>query len=172
MKVILYMAVTVNGMIAKENDDTSFVSDIRWEDFENIVRKAGNMIIGRRAYDVMKKNGELKSLGKIKVFVLTHDIYIKDDNPNIIFTDKEPKALIESIQDEGFDEILITGGGNLNALFMKENLIDEIILDVEPKALGKGIKIFEDEDFETDLEIMEFKSFSPNGIQLHYKIKK
>lgn len=27
MKVILYMAITVNGMIAKEDDDTSFVSE-------------------------------------------------------------------------------------------------------------------------------------------------
>lgn len=30
MKAILYMAMTANGMIAKENDDTSFVTDIEW----------------------------------------------------------------------------------------------------------------------------------------------
>lgn len=164
--------MTANGMIAKENDDTSWVSDIEWENFKSIVKKAGNIIIGRRTYDVMKKNGEFDVLGNIKVFVLTHDIYVKDENPNIFFTDEHPKELIETLQYEGFEEVLITGGGNLNSLFMKEGLIDEIFLDVEPKVFGQGIKLFSDEEFEADLELIDVKEFSPNEVQLHYKVKK
>ncbi len=46
MKVILYMAVTPNGMIAKKNDDTSWVSEIEWKNFSSMIKKYGNMIIG------------------------------------------------------------------------------------------------------------------------------
>jgi len=166
------MAMNANGMIAKENDDTSWVSDTEWEGFKEFVKRAGNIVIGRRTYEVMKRGGEFNVLGDIKVFVLTHDFYIGDDNPNIIFTDQHPRDLVESIQNQGFSEILITGGGNLNALFMKEGLVDEIYLDIEPKVFGKGIKLFADEDFEADLELIDIKKFSPNEIQLHYKVKK
>ena len=55
---------------------------------------------------------------------------------------------------------------------MKENLIDEIFLDVEPKIFGRGIKLFSDNDFEFELELIDIKKFSQNELQIHYKVKK
>lgn len=49
MKVILYMATTINGLIAKENDNVSWVSETEWESFSGMIKKTGNMIIGRSA---------------------------------------------------------------------------------------------------------------------------
>lgn len=55
---------------------------------------------------------------------------------------------------------------------MKEGLVDEIYLDIEPIVLGKGIQLFEDADFESKLELLETRKFSNNEIQLHYKVLK
>lgn len=55
---------------------------------------------------------------------------------------------------------------------MKEDLIDEIYLDVEPLVFGKGIPIFREADFEYELELMEIKKLNKNTIQLHYRVKK
>ena len=71
-----------------------------------------------------------------------------------------------------FETVIIAGGGILNSSFLKEGLIDELYLDIEPIAFGKGINVFENEDFEANLELLETKQLSPNEIQLHYKVIK
>lgn len=57
MKTILYMAMTVNGKIAGKDDDTSWTSKEDWGGFSEMCRKVGNAIIGRRTYDMVKKEG-------------------------------------------------------------------------------------------------------------------
>lgn len=60
MKTILYMSITANGMIAKDDDSTSWVSPTEWKSFSSMIQKTGNMIIGRRTYEVMlNKNSKL-----------------------------------------------------------------------------------------------------------------
>lgn len=38
MNVILYLAMTANGLIAKEEDDTSWVSKVEWKSFSGIIK--------------------------------------------------------------------------------------------------------------------------------------
>ena len=172
MKVILYLAITANGYIAKEDDDTSWVSDVEWESFRSMVKRAGNMIIGRRTYEIMRQNDDFSQIGDVKVIVMTRNESLKSDNPNIICTGKSLKEVLDQLKEQGFSEALVAGGGKCNASFMKEGLVDEIYLDVEPILFGKGIKLFADEDFEANLELIEVKNLSANEVQLHYKVKK
>jgi dihydrofolate reductase len=172
MKVILYMATTVNGFIARENDDTGFVSESEWGRFRALANRTGNMIIGRRTHDLMKRNDEFSGLENIKVIVLTRNTSLKSDNPNIVFASQQPKEVLKQLEEQGFREAVVAGGGKLNASFMKEGLIDEIYLDVEPTLLGRGIKLFSDEDFEAKLELVEVKNLSSNETQLHYRVNK
>ena len=46
MKVILYMAISANGYIAKLNHDTPW-SDEELQSYSEKVKEAGNLIIGR-----------------------------------------------------------------------------------------------------------------------------
>ena len=66
MKVILYMAISTNGYIAKENDDTSWISTEEWNSYAAIIRKSGCLIVGHRTYDILTKQPEFAELGKIK----------------------------------------------------------------------------------------------------------
>lgn len=173
MKVILYMAITVNGFIAKENDDTSFVSEIEWESFSSMIKRTGNMIIGRRTYEVMLQNNEFEKskLDKIKTVVVTNSS-LNIHNKDVIFLAHSPKEALNILQKKGFKKILVCGGGKLNAGFMQENLVDEIYLDVESLVLGKGIKLFADADFEASMKLTSIRKLSKNEIQLHYKVSK
>jgi len=59
----------------------------------------------------------------------------------------------------------------LNSAFMKAGLVDEIVINIEPYVLGRGIKIFSEETFENKLQLIKVTKL--NGIvQLHYKIEK
>ena len=167
MKVILYMAITANGMIARKDDSVSW-SDLEWKSFSSTVNKIGNLIIGRRTYDLMKSGNEFSKFKKVKIVVVTNS---KISGKKISVA-KSPKEALKVLEKLKFNEILVAGGGRLNSSFMKQSLIDEIYLDVEPLILGKGIKLFADEDFEAKLELIETKMLSKNEIQLYYKVKK
>lgn len=168
MKVILYMATTVNGYIAKENDDTPW-SDAVWDSYYKIAKQFKAIILGRRTYEIMKEANEFEKIGNPFTVVVTNEDFAH--NSSFVIA-KSPKEALKILKGKNFAKVLIGGGGRLNASFMKENLIDEIILDIEPLVFGKGIKLFSDEDFEAKLELIETKSLSKNTIQLHYRILK
>jgi dihydrofolate reductase len=171
MKIILYMATTINGFVAKENDDTSWVTETEWASFRSVIKRVGNLIIGSRTYEIMQKGGEFKDLEKIKVVAVASGKNFEADNPSHSVV-HSPNEAIEFLEQEGFNEALVAGGGMLNGSFMTENLIDEIYIDVEPMVLGKGIKLFDEKDFERRLELIETKKLSENEIQLHYRVLK
>lgn len=156
MKVILYMAMTINGFIAKENDDTSFASEIEWESFRKMIKNIGNMIIGSRTYKILRDDGEFKNLDNVRIIVVSNDINLKTiaDNHSVA---KSPKDALVILKKEKFDKALVAGGGGLNASFMAENLVDEIYLDVEPIIFGKGIRLFRENMFEAKLKLLETK---------------
>ncbi len=172
MKTILSMAMTLNGKIADPDDDTSWVSKDDWDGFRAMCRKVGNAIIGRKTYDVVKKEGT--QLGDILTVVLTHDAkLLTKKSTHTIFTDKSPKGVIAMLAEKGYKEALVCGGGILNSAFLKEGLIDEMYIDIEPLILGRGIPLFADVDVSPRLELLGVKTLTNRQtIQLHYKIRK
>ncbi len=168
MKVILYMATTANGYVAKENDDTSWISVGEWNSYSAMVRKTGNLVIGHRTYDILTKQPEFSEFSEVKIMVVSSNDF-QTLSPNHVIV-KTPQEALDILKD--FAEVIVAGGGNLNASFIRENLIEEIYLDIEPTILGKGIKLFADGDFEAKLQLLESKNISKDEIQLHYKVLK
>lgn len=170
MKVVLYMAITANSMIAKEDDDTSFVSDAEWDSFTKVLKQAGNYVMGRRTYEE-SVNADVFPYDCLNVVMTKQKIKNKWGD-RVIFTDKSPREVLNLLKEKGFATAFIGGGGELNASFMRDGLIDEIFIDVEPWVYGKGIPLFAPTDFEVRLELLDTKKLSDQTIQLHYRVKK
>lgn len=172
MKTSLYMAITVNGKIARLNDTTDWISQKSWHSFVTMARRVGNVIIGRRTYDVVKKEGT--QFDDVLTIVLTHDAaLLAKKSPRTIFTDKPPKDVLTMLERKGFKEAVVAGGRILNSAFLKEGLIDEMYIDIEPLVLGRGIPLFADGDFEARLKLIEVKTLTNHQtIQLHYRVLK
>lgn len=160
--------MTANGYIAKEDDNTDWISQGEWDSYSSIVQRVGAMIIGHRTYDILTKQDGFEELKKVKIVVVSHESFKTLAEHHL--TARTPKEALELLKD--FSEVVVAGGGILNSSFMKKGLIDEIYLDVEPKVLGKGIQLFSLEEFEYDLELLDMKNLNKNTVQLHYKVKK
>ncbi|OGD63502.1 hypothetical protein A2160_01020 [Candidatus Beckwithbacteria bacterium RBG_13_42_9] len=169
MKVILYLAMTVNGLIARNDDDTSFVSKTEWETYPALVKEIGNMVVGRRTYEIMRQEDQFDDFAGITIVVVTTDKQFKPAAQSH-YPAKSPREAVALLEKQGFKEITVAGGSKINASFMKENLVDEVYLDLEPVLLGKGIGLFAPSGFEVKLELLGSKKISANEIQLHYKV--
>jgi dihydrofolate reductase len=170
MKVILYMAMTADGYIAKLNDDTSFVSPVESASYVAAVKTAGNMIIGRRTYEILSKQDEFKEFkaAKVKIVVVSQSAFVAPFEEDMsVLTPQE--ALAAFPKDVA---VVVAGGGKLNGSFLEAGLIDEIFIDLQPALLSSGIRLSEGAQFECSLQLLGTRQLSENEIQLHYKVIK
>ena len=117
MKVILFMSMSVNGFIARENRDEDFLSDENYETFVELANQAGGSVWGRRTHETMRGYGQ-EAFDKIKN--VKKIIVSKDNNFNIekdFELAKSPKEAIKKFEEQGLKEIILTGGSNLNTSF-------------------------------------------------------
>ncbi len=171
MKVILTMAISANGMIATKEGSEDFLSNENWKQFVNLAKKIGCFVWGRKTYEaVMKWEGDyLKELqGVKKVIISGSDLDLEKD----FFLAKSPEDALKMVEDEGFKEVIITGGAITNSYFAKKGLIDEVILDVNPVILGEGIPVFSPNDFELNLDLISAQKVGQEIIELKYEVKK
>lgn len=168
MKVILYMAISLNGMIAKSDDDTSWISKDEWDSYSLAVRTAGNLIVGHRTYGILTKQPEFSEFKDVKLVVVAEKDF-QTLSPNHLVA-HSPKEALKILSD--FEQVVVAGGGVLNASFIEENLVNEIYLDIEPIIFGQGITLFRNKNFERKLKLVGQKKISDNEIQLHYQVLK
>ena len=157
--------MTANGYIAKENGETPWSVE-EWKSFSEKVKEFKNLVIGRKTFEIMKKGNEFQKIAKPFIVIISHK---KENDSHFV---SSPQEAIDLLKEKGFSKILVAGGGKLNSSFMKDGLVDEIYLDIEPLFFGKGVKLFAENDFESNLELIETKQLSKNLIQLHYKVVK
>lgn len=118
MRVILYMATTIDGFIATKDDDTSFVTKTEWESFDAMTKKIGNLIIGRRTYDVSVADGTFPYADRFNV-VVSHASPPKEWGPRVAFA-RSPKEALSILETQGVDTACVAGGGSVNGSFMAE----------------------------------------------------
>lgn len=166
------MAMSVNGIIARENNEEDFISHDSWLGWLDAIRPVGYLIWGRKTHEVVKKwpKEYFDNLKGIRVIVVS-------SNPDYETGDgfelaESPKDALSRLEKDGAKEVVLTGGSTVNSSFAKLGLIDEVILNIEPVIVGKGIPLFNPDLFDLKLELVQMKPSKSKTIQLHYKVTK
>jgi len=166
MKTLMYMGMTVNGYISRENGNTPWPKE-EWDSYHRISKQYKAIVIGRKTYDVMVKEKVFKNIGNPFTIVLTKKKL--KGKQNVVFV-KSAREAIKIAEKKGFGKLLISGGGVTNSSMIKEGLVDELYIDVMPLLFGKGVKLFKEENFEKKLKLKEVKMLSSQVIQLRYTV--
>lgn len=170
MKVFLYMAISANGYIARQDDNTDWVSEQEWKNYLSVLKSTGCAVIGRRTYDLIDANDEVAN--DCFYVVMTSNKKMRSHRENVLFTTKGAKNIVELLSAKGFAEMCISGGSKVNSTFAKAHLIDEVFLDIEPIILGNGIPLFHPKSFELDLKLVGVSQLKKDLVQLHYKVRR
>ncbi len=172
MKVILFMAVSLNAIIARENNEEDFLSEENWNTFIEIAHKTGCIIWGRKTQEVVNEweDEYLNDIKSVKKIVVSRNQDFEQGKEFDYVN--SPREALEKLEKDGHTEVVLSGGAHLNSAFAKEDLIDEIILNIEPVVIGKGIPLFSPNDFDIKLAFIDFKKLSEKLVQLHYKVVK
>ena len=167
MKIILLMAITADGKIARDSTEV-----INWtgkgdkQYFVRITRETGAVIMGSKTFDAIGK-----VLPERKNIVMTRDKTRISRNDDLIFTSQTPEQILKNLADRGFESAALIGGSIVNTVFMKQNLIDEIHVTIVPRVFGKGLSLF-NQSIDARLELIDIQKIDKGYVLLKYRVKK
>ncbi len=164
--------MSLNGMIADKNGGEDFISDDSWKLWLEDSQKVDSVIIGRKAFENIKNLSDynFNDLKKLNLMVVSANKKLKIEKPFKLASN--PYDALEKIEKEGLSQTLLTGGAIINSSFAKLNLIDEVIINIEPVIVGTGISLFNPDVFELKLEFLEMRKPQGKLLQLRYKVLK
>lgn len=171
MKITLIMASSVDGVIAKNSSEfVNWTSKADKQLFVAETKKAGVIIMGRNTYETIGK----PLPGRLNLVLTSQKEKYKDKEiPGTLeFFEPDPKKIIQYLEGKGFQSAVLAGGTKANTIFFKENCVDEILLTIEPKIFGKGLRLIDNEDLNIDLQLIDSKPIGENSLLLKYKVIK
>ncbi|MDP4147619.1 MAG: dihydrofolate reductase family protein [Bacillota bacterium] len=166
-KIILYIATSLDGYIARENGDIDWLPEVENQDFGyyEFLRTVDTIVMGKRTYDQVLTFGDFPYIHK-KCYVFSSSHTGKDKY--VEFINSSAKDFVDKLNEEAGGDIWLVGGADLVNSFMKNNLIDELIVSIIPIILGKGIRLFDNNNPETRLQLVESTSYSEGIVQIYY----
>lgn len=169
MKLILLMAMTLDGKIAKHaNQFADWTSKADKKIFVAETKKAGVIVMGETTYNTIGR----PLPGRLNL-VLSLEPEKRESIPGSLeFIKATPKEIVALLEKRGFATAILGGGATVNGSFLKENLIDEIWLTIEPKIFGDGLPLFNGADVNINLELISIEKLDANVLQARYKIVK
>lgn len=173
-KIKLYIAISLNGKIASTDGSVDWLenipnpekTDFGYADFFNSV---DTTIQGYNTYNQIISWGiDFPYKGK-KNYVLTRKQNV-ENTEFVEFITENHVGFIKSLKEDSGGDIWLIGGSQANTLVINAGLLDQIIVFVIPVILSGGIDLFDAFPKETQLKLLETKTYSSGVVQIKYDI--
>ena len=147
-KLSLFIATSLDGYIAKPNDDLSFLKLVEKEGedygYAKFTSTIDSVIIGRKTYDWVDREigASHYDNGERDVYVIT-----RTERPSvgrIKFYTGNLTELVLKLKSAKGKNIYCDGGAEVINELLKNGLIDEAFISVVPILLGNGTRLFKD----------------------------
>lgn len=164
MKVILVFVSTLDGKVTRWGDphvsDWSSQSDQQY--YHQIWNDASLIIMGSSTFNAEHFAPSPHRL----LMVMSRQLakYKEHEVPGQLqFTDKSPIELTKQFQEKGYETMVVVGGAHVATSFLKEQLIDELWLTIEPKIFGTGGSFVTEEKLDIDLQLISYEKVNEKG---------
>ncbi len=172
-KVILYIAVSLDGYIARENGAVDWLPEPEHtEDFgyNEFIQTIDTVLMGHTTYkQVVSFGGAYPYTGK-RNYVFTHDKTLERDE-HVEFVHSNVIPFVKALKVTGFKHIWLVGGAQLFAHLFEHGVVDELILFVIPVVLAEGIPLFQGPFPERQLELTKAQVHQGGVMELRYHVK-
>ena len=170
-KVILYIAMSLDGYIATKNENLDFLSLVEQEGedygYADFIKTVDTVIVGRKTYDKVLSMGFDFPHADKKSYIITRTP--KPPIGNIQFYTENLEALILKLKEKDGQNIFVDGGAEIVNLMMNDNLIDVFCVSIIPVLLGDGISLFQDNRPELQLKFVRSETFKSGLVQIWYQ---
>lgn len=172
--VTLHMVSSLDGIIAKKDNDVSWMDD-SGDIYEKGVSDDGDdegveaidcFVLGSRTYEHALQLGW--PYGDTPTIVLTNR-ELPSTRKSVEFYSGDLEELVDEVLAPRYENIWLVGGAMLCQSFLKLGLVDEIRLSIIPVLLGDGLRLFDNSDTEVRWQLKNVVAYKTGVVELLYR---
>ena len=138
---IALAAITLDGKLARSTRQISFgwTSKEDYKFFKGYVDACDAIIVGRNTHRMSKSIIEKRNRNCI---IFTRAVSgIEEKSPKLVYMNPTKKRVINYCRKRGFKKVAVLGGTGVFDYFLKQSLLDEMYLTIEPVVFGAGVPL-------------------------------
>jgi dihydrofolate reductase len=177
-RILLDLAVTLDGFIEGKNGEVDWCIMDSEMDFIHFLNRIDTILYGRKSYDLWGQYAvENDDVDEMWNIIHQKEKYVfsrtqQGSGKGAHFVNGNVVEEVIKLKNQPGKDIWLYGGASLITTFIKYNLVDEFRLSVHPVILGEGKPLFIDVKQRVNLEHVDTKTFSSGVVQLCYRLKR
>ena len=173
MKTTYYAASSLDGCIAKEDGDVSWLETlgiaIEETGYNEFYATVDGLVMGRNTYDMIVSYGQWPYDDK-PVWVCTRQTIEAVDGCNLQ-NGKTPLEACREAQQMGVNHMWLVGGGLLAASFINEKQLSYLSITQMPILLGGGISLIGDLQNQVTIKRIAMEPHPSGFTQMDFQIE-
>jgi dihydrofolate reductase len=171
MKISVFCGVSVDGFIARKNDDLDFLPEApEPHGYDEFIATVDVMVMGRRTFDKVLSFGPWP-FGMRRVIVLSHrpvDLSVADGGV-LEQMAGTPAEIVARLAATGAQHIYLDGGITIQE-FMRAGLVQRMIVTRIPVLIGEGIPLFGSLSKDIRLRHVATRQYASGLVQSEYLV--
>lgn len=171
-KLILYIAQSIDGFIAKTDGNLDWLTedekpdgDLNKYGYLDLLESVDTTLMGYNTYKEILNFDIPFPYPDKKNYVFSRS-HVKNDNNPVEFVASNVAEFVRDLKNLSGKDIWLIGGGEINKLLLNANLIDEMIISVKPVVLGNGVPLFAQGSDQKKFRFRSSKMFDDGLVQL------
>ena len=174
-RIKLYIATSLDGFIAREDGSIDWLTEYENNPetdygYSEFYASIGTVLMGRKTYEQVLGFGDWP-YGEKKSYVFTRQKEPLRRENNVEFISGDIGKFVRDLKENTEEDIWLVGGSQLIKVFLKENLVQDLIVFVVPIILGSGIPLFDRIGKEIRLRTGKVERYENGLVRLEYKVE-
>jgi dihydrofolate reductase len=173
-KIILEVAVSLDGFIEGPNGEYDWCFNDQDYDLPDFIKRVDSLFMGRKTYEMVQAMGAAApGFPNFKEYIFSTTLdKVKD---GAILIKDNIKEEVEKIKNDSSassesKDIWLFGGAGLTTSLINLGLVDEFSLAVHPIILGAGKPLFSNINGRIHLKLIDSKTYSTGLARLKYQL--
>lgn len=167
-KLIYYLTASLDGFIARTDGSVDWLVDVEGEDFgfASFFERVDTVVMGRRTYETALSFGDYPYSSK-EGYVFSRSL---KHSAHAEIVSGSVREFINALKQKPGRDIWLVGGGEAAKSLFNDDLIDELIVVIQPVLLGTGMPLIEHVGRDIRLQLNGSQQLSAGLIQLDYSV--
>jgi len=173
MNICYYIAMSLDGFIARSDGDISWLSVVEREGedygYSAFYKSVDVVLMGRLTYELSLSFPDWPYPGK-PAWVWSRRRNLPR-GPQVTITDGSPAAVVDNLKKAGVRKAWLVGGGELARDFRQAGLINEYVVSIIPVLLGSGAPMIATDEGLDELSMTSVNTFPSGLVQIRYRVE-
>jgi dihydrofolate reductase len=172
MKISVFIGTSLDGFIARLNDDLDFLPEDGGEPhgYDEFIASVDALVIGRKTFEKVLTFGVWPYGDKRVVVLSSRPVDLSVVHNGVVEQMAGPPAeIVSQLAAKGVQHVYLDGGITIQR-FLREGLIQRLIITRVPVLIGEGIPLFGTLTRDIRLRHVATRSYASGLVQSEYDI--